>query len=203
MKRMQKQYGLQHRPNGHSAIRSGVLYWKQRSITIKYLIIMLIGIFFASMYASAAGTEALPCKILQQQLESLPGMNLWQAVQDKLLFSALGIAYLMVSGACLWGRWLTPLLPFLFGIEQGTVITDLLLIFGFSGWKYLILAKVLPAALECFVWLLLCNHAHKCCEELRGNSSMQKGKKGGMWIFGGVLLLALSVLESVMQIAFT
>lgn len=202
MKRIRNRYGLQDRLNGRSSICSGALYWKERSITIRYLLIMLMGIFIASMYASAAGTEALPCKVLQQQLESLPGMSLWQAVQDKLLFSALGIAYLMVSGACLWGRWLTPLLPFLFGIEQGTVITDLLLLFGFSGWKYLILAKILPAALECFIWLLLCNHAHRCCEELRGNSSMQKSKKGGMWIFGGFLLLALSVFESVMQRAF-
>lgn len=202
MKRIRNQYGRQHHTYGRSAINARTFYWKERRITIRYLLIMLTGILMGSMYAVAAGAEALPCKVLQQQMEMLPNMNLWQVLQDKLLFVLLGVVYLVISGACLWGKRMSFLLPLLFGIEQGTIITDLLLLYGWSRWKYLIFSTVLPASLECFVWLLLCNHAYSCCRELSSNTAVQKRGKGGMWILGTLILAVLSTFESVMQRAF-
>ena len=129
--------------------------WQKRGTTIKYLLFVLGGLLLGSLTAVLCGVEAIPCQIIINQLTAIPQRGLWALWRERLLFMAILLLYLMIAGRCLWGSGMIPAAPLLFGIGQGTAVTFMLMLLGWSGIGYILLAVVLPRTVELAALILL------------------------------------------------
>lgn len=180
--------------------KKSVSYWGKRGTTLRYLFLFLIGILLGSIYSAAAGTDSIAFRILQNQMESIPESSLWQLLQNRFLFVAIMVLYLIIAGSCLWGRYMVPAVPILFGLAQGAEITFLLLGLGWNALRYLLLCVVLPKSMMLVLLILLCNISRSRCIRMVENPSDRGSSALGLpQILLASLLLLLCLLEQFLQ----
>lgn len=171
--------------------------WQKRATTIKYLLFVLGGLLLGSLAAVLCGVEAIPCRILVNQLTVIPQRGLWALWRERLLFMAILLLYLLIAGRCLWGSGMIPAAPLLFGIGQGTEVTFMLMLLGWSGIGYILLAVVLPRTIELAALILLCNLSQSACARLK--NSEDGAAQTMLWAAGAALLVIGALLEAIMK----
>lgn len=171
-------------------------YLKKRSVTIRCLFFLLAGVLLGSIYAVAAGKDSLVCTILVHQLSTTPECTLWGLLRERLLFAAILVFYLLIAGGSLWGKYLIPAAPLLFGLSQGINITYLLILLGWNSWRYLTVCIILPKAILTAILLILCNISYQRFSVFSSTGEPQKG--GGMSALWWVAVIAL-LLECLLE----
>lgn len=154
-----------HRLKRHPG-QTAAAFWQRRGATIRYLLIFLAGVLLGSIYAVANGMDSLPYRILVNQLKAVPDATILTLLQNRVLFAGIVVLYLLIAGSCLWGKYMIPAVPLLYGISQGAVVSFILIGVGWNALAFLALCVLLPKTLLLIILILLCNISRSRCMRL-------------------------------------
>lgn len=178
-------------------------YLLSRGSTFAFIGFFMGGLAVGSLFciAETDGAQLLR-SIVNSDLTMQMSRNYPQLLMSAISgFAAIFLfAYLCIN--CTKGAMLIYIVPLVYGLSLGAIITAILCGYGYHALRYILVCIFLPKVIETFLLLSLCNKTARYCKEGGGGKAPHKGRPVFPIMLYLVVFAVYFVVESLVVLLF-
>lgn len=142
----------------------GIRYFQARKNTLLLSAFFLAGLTFGSFYAIADSSDSLVIvSIVINGIRAQSKASYLRLFYQAALPSAAVLIFLYFAANCCKGKLLVSMVPLVYGLSVGAIMTAVLYFWGRDGILYLLLCTFIPKIITLFLSIVLCNLTLHTC----------------------------------------